>query len=259
VDVSDGTPAGTRLLKDILPRTGHSNPQGFVACRDRLYFQALDGLWSTDGTTSGTRLVVRTHNGKVRNLTVLGDRLLFITPYNYQVAVTDGTTSGTRYLTATNASAARGPNYAGPMVGGKVYFATSVGLYLLDVGATSHVVATGCDRHDGPRLTSGDPVLGAVFTARVQARPNTNGFVWLGTRARASGLHDIGGGCYGYLDLGAGLIPIGLRTNSTGSWHWRANVPRTPALNGVRLAMQSATAGGGGFRVSDLLVLRLGW
>jgi ELWxxDGT repeat protein len=71
---TDGTPAGTRLVKDIGPgttggvfaaaavgRDGYHSP-GAVTVGNRVYFAANDGtrgyeLWKTDGTTAGTVLV----------------------------------------------------------------------------------------------------------------------------------------------------------------------------------------------------------
>src|SRR5262245_61135040 len=65
--VSDGTAAGTVMLKDIDPRPvtgtqGQSNPEKLVQAGGRVFFWANDGvagreLWKTDGTTSGTVLV----------------------------------------------------------------------------------------------------------------------------------------------------------------------------------------------------------
>jgi ELWxxDGT repeat protein len=59
--VSDGTEAGTRLLKDILPGSGGSSPASLASINDdTLYFAASDGqtgreLWVSDGTSAGTR------------------------------------------------------------------------------------------------------------------------------------------------------------------------------------------------------------
>lgn len=65
--VSDGTPDGTNLLKDINPgRFGafapNDEPYSLAVLGDRLYFPAYHPdlgveLWSTDGTTAGTQLV----------------------------------------------------------------------------------------------------------------------------------------------------------------------------------------------------------
>lgn len=56
---SDGTQAGTRLVKDLAAGTASSFPGSFVAFNGRVYFVANDGasgleLWSTDGTDAGT-------------------------------------------------------------------------------------------------------------------------------------------------------------------------------------------------------------
>ncbi len=59
---SDGTTAGTELLKDIYPGINGSQVSGFVSFNNEGYFTAENGitgreLWKTDGTTAGTQLV----------------------------------------------------------------------------------------------------------------------------------------------------------------------------------------------------------
>jgi ELWxxDGT repeat protein len=55
---SDGTEAGTFLVKDINPGAGSSTPYNFTVFNNALYFVASDGvsskLWKTDGTSAGT-------------------------------------------------------------------------------------------------------------------------------------------------------------------------------------------------------------
>jgi len=58
---SDGTAAGTVLVKDINP-TGHASPTSLIALGNTLLFAANDGvhgveLWKSDGTEVGTVLV----------------------------------------------------------------------------------------------------------------------------------------------------------------------------------------------------------
>jgi ELWxxDGT repeat protein len=56
---SDGTPAGTYLLREIIPGATGSEPAHLAAVNNTLYFSANDGksgreLWKTDGTALGT-------------------------------------------------------------------------------------------------------------------------------------------------------------------------------------------------------------
>lgn len=59
--VSDGTSAGTILLKDINPSSSGSSPRNMVEFGGQIYFVATDSrgaeLWKTDGTTVGTLFV----------------------------------------------------------------------------------------------------------------------------------------------------------------------------------------------------------
>ena len=60
--MTDGTPAGTRLVLDVRRGPASSAPAGLVAAGARIYFSAEDGehgreLWTSDGTPEGTRMV----------------------------------------------------------------------------------------------------------------------------------------------------------------------------------------------------------
>src|SRR6185295_3573578 len=59
---SDGTAAGTVMLKDIKPGSASSNAGNLINVNGTLFFTADDGvhgneLWKSDGTVSGTTLV----------------------------------------------------------------------------------------------------------------------------------------------------------------------------------------------------------
>jgi ELWxxDGT repeat protein len=59
---SDGTSAGTVLVKDINPGAADSFPTGFFNWNGSVYFSAIDSLsgrelWKTDGTVAGTMRV----------------------------------------------------------------------------------------------------------------------------------------------------------------------------------------------------------
>jgi len=103
--VSDGTPAGTRLLADLEPGAA---PQyfGLVPFNGAVYFSGSDGvhgseLWRTDGTLAGTRLVYEATPGReggVDDLTVAGSELFFTGTGN-RLFRSDGTGPGTRAVT----------------------------------------------------------------------------------------------------------------------------------------------------------------
>jgi ELWxxDGT repeat protein len=120
--VSDGTRAGTFLVKDINPGPGDafpfSFPGSFGALGDgRALFGASDGvggveLWITDGTAAGTRLVedllpTGTIGSDPRSFVPLGDgRALFAADapdFGRSLWVSDGSAEGTRLVSpATN-------------------------------------------------------------------------------------------------------------------------------------------------------------
>src|SRR5436853_4546420 len=59
---SDGTPAGTAMVKDIAPGAASSTPRALTPVAGVLFFTANDGvdgyeLWRSDGTADGTRMV----------------------------------------------------------------------------------------------------------------------------------------------------------------------------------------------------------
>lgn len=66
---SDGTAAGTALLKDIFPGSESSNIETMLLSGERFYFAADDSvhgneLWGSDGTEDGTTLLADTEEGE---------------------------------------------------------------------------------------------------------------------------------------------------------------------------------------------------
>jgi ELWxxDGT repeat protein len=98
---SDGTEAGTYLVKDIVEGEYNSSPQYLVTFNTALYFKVKDSeLWKSSGTAEGTTLVA-TLPGDFFNLTVAGDRLYFsgaATASGTELWVTDGTEAGTQLI-----------------------------------------------------------------------------------------------------------------------------------------------------------------
>jgi ELWxxDGT repeat protein len=86
---SDGTAAGTKMVKDIIPAgsSSGSGPAGLVALGTKLLFEADDGthgteLWVSDGSAAGTHLVKdvnqSTGGSSPYELTTAGDSVFFV-------------------------------------------------------------------------------------------------------------------------------------------------------------------------------------
>lgn len=126
--VTDGTVAGTRLFKDLVPGTTGSFPAfttqslqptgGFVAFKGRFYFGAGGPnlpdhvLWVSDGTPEGTQPLVSLPGTDTRapklpaTFCVVGDTLYFSAqtlgeaPFTRQLWRTDGTPGGTQQVSS---------------------------------------------------------------------------------------------------------------------------------------------------------------
>ena len=83
--VSDGTAAGTHIIRDLLPGSESSDPFTLGAINGLVFFRADDGihgreLWRTDGTDAGTWLVADLMDGLEESLpasVALGSTLFF--------------------------------------------------------------------------------------------------------------------------------------------------------------------------------------
>ena len=104
---SDGSLAGTVLVKDINPGNNDSNPSNLTNVDGILYFSANDGvnggeLWKSDGTAAGTVLVKDIRAGSLGSttgpFTNVGGTLYFTANDGVngsELWKSDGTASGT--------------------------------------------------------------------------------------------------------------------------------------------------------------------
>lgn len=120
--ISDGTPAGTTLLKDI-SSTGSSTPVPLFVAGGKAYFTAIERstgreLWVTDGTSGGTTLLIDITGDSLwstpTGFVEMGGLVYFLALN--QLYVTDGTPAGTTVV-ATNAGGA-----SLGVLGDRVYF-----------------------------------------------------------------------------------------------------------------------------------------
>ena len=85
---SDGTTAGTRLVRDLYPGSESSDPSDFLVKGNELYFTAKNPeigreLWKTDGTAAGTQRITDLNPGKEdsnpSDLALMGNTVYFST------------------------------------------------------------------------------------------------------------------------------------------------------------------------------------
>jgi ELWxxDGT repeat protein len=131
---SDGTTAGTQLLKDIAPGTGDSDPGPFVQFNGSHYFGADNGvdgeqLFASDGTSAGTQVWLNL--GSVPDLnygyyfTQYNGRLYFqghTDANGRELWVTDGTLAGTTLLKDIAAGTGNGDPRGFTVFNGRLYF-----------------------------------------------------------------------------------------------------------------------------------------
>ncbi|MDE7442597.1 MAG: hypothetical protein K2M65_00365, partial [Muribaculaceae bacterium] len=124
--VSDGTPEGTHMIKDIVPGSEGSDPKWLTVVGDKVYFSANTPeygaeLWVTDGTADGTYMVKDIYDiasgigSAPQGLTNFYGKLLFFamdeesevlpvrdaTIPEKWLYITDGTADGTVRIAAT--------------------------------------------------------------------------------------------------------------------------------------------------------------
>jgi uncharacterized repeat protein (TIGR01451 family) len=131
---SDGTEAGTVLVKDIVPGTGGSAPNNLTNVGGTLFFVAWDStagseLWKSDGTEAGTVLVKDINPGTVgsgaSNLTNVGGTLFFTawdSTTGYELWKSTGTAAGTVLVKDVNPGTSSSGQTSFTDANGTLYF-----------------------------------------------------------------------------------------------------------------------------------------
>lgn len=214
---TDGTAAGTQLVKDIVPGldTG-SYPTNLTNFNGTLYFTATDPatsqqeLWKSDGTAAGTVLVDgATGSSSPGQLTVVNSTLFFVGQRTVSNSTgpelwkTDGTAAGTVLVK----DIVRGPGGSNPMnlvnVSGTLYFAAttaSTGTELWKSNGTAAGTVQVRDILAGPDGAFPINLMNHGGTLYFTANNITNGTeLWKsnGTSASTSLVRDINSGASG--------------------------------------------------------------
>lgn len=119
--ISDGTPSGTYLLKDI-NAVGGSFPSNLTVYNGKAYFTANDGvngseLWTTDGTAAGTKMFLDIYPGfggsTPTSLFIFNNRLFFVAnnfTNGSEIWTSDGTAAGTFLFKDINSAGNSSPS-----------------------------------------------------------------------------------------------------------------------------------------------------
>lgn len=143
---TNGTDAGTVLVKDIYPANYQSsNPNNFIVSNKLLFFTATDGLqgrelWKTDGSPNGTVIVKDIYSGsntgpyyaEGEKMVVLNNNLFFIANDGIngdELWKSDGTATNTLMIKdiRSGSSSSMHPNHELFVINGMVYFSAHNG------------------------------------------------------------------------------------------------------------------------------------
>ena len=129
---SDGTTAGTRLVRDVVPGQGNENFYGLTPSGARVFFigQGNDGqeLWTSDGTATGTRRLATFR--ALEELTPLGGGFFFAADdgeHGLELWASDGTPEGTRLVRDVSPGLASSSPASLAAVGDRILFAADDG------------------------------------------------------------------------------------------------------------------------------------
>lgn len=154
---SNGTTAGTVMIKDLIPGPLSSNGFDFTTVGSKVFFVTFDGtsdqLWVTNGTAAGTTMLT-TIAGNISGVRALNGKFVFLnngddSAPGASLWVSDGTKNGTTKVKSLGSASGYGSN-ALQLLNGKLYFVASASseapstLWATDgtAGGTNPVVAS---------------------------------------------------------------------------------------------------------------------
>ena len=250
---SDGTAAGTVLVKDISSGANSGDPSSIINVAGTLYFQADDGttgfeLWKSDGTAAGTVLVKDINPGAsgssaggIRNV---AGTLLFLAhdgTTGFELWKSDGTAAGTVLVKDINPGAGSSFPTRRAVVGGSLYFQANDGtngieLWKSDGTATGTVLVK--DINPGSGSSSPRDLIDVSGTLFFSADDGTTGReLWRsdGTAAGTVLVKDINPGAGNsntFLGLTnvAGTLFFAADDGTTGIELWKSNGTTTGTL-----------------------------
>ena len=132
--VSDGTAAGTQMVKDIYTGAASSSPNYLACVNDKIVFQASSAAggqepWVSDGTSAGTfqlaDIYPSTASSSPQNFYSAYGKAYFMaadSSNGQELWVTDGTSAGTQLLKNINPGGASSTPQNFTAMGGRVYF-----------------------------------------------------------------------------------------------------------------------------------------
>src|SRR5215203_6209558 len=230
---SDGTKSGTKVVKDIVPGPGVSDPEDIVSTAPRMtFFRAWDKnhgveLWKTDGTNRGTKLVKNINPAApapttdackgqkscrggswADDMTLVGKRVFFTAndgKHGVELWKTDGTNKGTKLVKDINPSSASEASDTGNLValGKTLYFSANDGKHGLELWKSDGTVkGTTVVKHIKPGKMGSNPdsltVFGGVLLfAAADGKHGPELWGSDGTRAGTTLLRDLAPGAVG--------------------------------------------------------------
>jgi ELWxxDGT repeat protein len=262
---SDGTAAGTVLVKDIRPGSS-SSPSNLTAVGNTLFFSANNGvngeeLWKSDGTAAGTVLVKDISPGSSssfpRNLTAVGNTLFFSafdSVNGYELWKSDGTAAGTVLVKDISPGSSSSFPSNLTAVGNTLFFRADDGvngreLWALNVGTpavpTLAIAATNANQTEG---NSGSKAFTFTVTRAVNTTGSNNvNWAVTGSGSNPANASDFAGSVLpsGTVSFAAGesskVITVNVQGDTTVELNENFTVTLSNATNGATITTATAT------------------